>query len=515
MILTVDELNRLDAIYRMFPAPRHIQHASAEAFAAVAQVLDATDRTQFLCAFASTHAVGAVQLFQTLSQRAIFYVNASLLSVNAAKKMFSSNFQSHGSQLRLEDDVYTERFAFALELLPLAGGHPRLISALAYEGARAASDPTEASRRSILVRALSQAGLTAGDFNQDIVFAALRGELLPSHAVITTAPVLNGASVLDGAITFDFLTQRGYYQYVHNSVCASVPVIAPMRLELFALKEIYPWCKRLTTILEQRHTYQDFEKQVLHLLALHLEIAAEVQAKLPILEFFGRQRMLPARSKIFNEDACIPLLNKRVLVKKCKHFSDLATQVPQVKEDELWVVSFENRNEPGFDVVLLYKVGKVLFSVCLEMKSQVGATDHNMTYNILSAKFGEFQKQVTKFSKLQRGTLLFHSHLLCLWLYFSLPSCLRKNKKVSLLVISVNRSGIQAEAQAGKCVLGLHHSAHAGQKKFWRAHVRSSPPFPRPERFFRDARISFHKRVCDGARLAGALLHSLTPPRRG
>ncbi len=401
MILTVDELNRVDDIYRKLPAPGYLEHASVKVFAAVSAVLDKTERSQFLCAFASTHAVGAGQLFQTQSQRTIHYANCCLLDLEAAHKMLEENFLHHRQKLTLEESEAQERLRFTRELLPLAGGHPRLISALAYEGARATvSVWNHSARRDIMREALKTAGLKTDGWNADMVLAALRGKPLTANTVITTVPILDGVAVVGGSVTYDFLMQRGYYQYVHAGTTASVPVIAPMQMKLIALDDQYPWCKHLRTISEQQHCSTGFEQQVLYLVALQLEIAiADGIPELPILESFARKDTVPLRSKAFNEDACIPLSNKRVLIKKYKSFVALAADVSRLKHNELWLVWFETTNQPGFDVVLLYRVGQNLFPVCLEMKSQVGEKDINMEFDTLSDKFDKFQEQVTKFSK--------------------------------------------------------------------------------------------------------------------
>ena len=47
----------------------------------------------------------------------------------------------------------------------------------------------------------------------------------------------------------------------------------------------------------------------------------------------------------------------------------------------------------------MFKNDDQLFAVCLEMKSQVGKKDENMELDVLTLKFAEFEKQLSKFSK--------------------------------------------------------------------------------------------------------------------
>ena len=410
----MDDLNRLDAKFSQLKESK--RPGSASVYSAVAQVLETTRRSQFICAFTSSDAADGIRAFEPYPHRPIHYVNVRSLTPSESLRVFEAQFQYYATELRAEEfekklrkldptaqeearahelefqQGLKERRDFARGLIPLAGGHSRCIGALTNQGFMNSSVCDDNKRRAVLSAAAFEARLKTSDLTWSLVFAALRGEEI--HLV---TEICRGQS-------FKQLMQLGFYRYVESDVRYFVPTTAPLQLELFCRdcpESPLAWRKHLMSVLQASHGLKDFVAQVLHLIALQLEIGIfDNREPQSVFRFFSRGLTKPAVCTRFNEKATIPFQDRKITVKQAKDFVSLAMEIQNIGSNDLWLVSFSDDNQPGFDLVLLYMNDSQLFAVCLEIKSQVSEIDGPMDLKILNDKFNEFEEQLSEFSKL-------------------------------------------------------------------------------------------------------------------
>ena len=360
VILDVHELNRLDQVADMLEKYDEV-YPSLSVYFAVARLLDATTREQFICAFASTHVVDMPVTEAAQFHWPIHYVD--------------------------------------LRLAPLAGGHPRCLAALIHLGYSLGGVCDETLRRTILKLTAEKANFKVAGFMTDMIFAALRGFGVRLDPVIVKMD------------SFQLLAQCGYYQHIERGMGYFIPLLVPLQLETVCndLAKLGPsnvafWVSRVHSVLRARDGNTGFEPQMQQPIALHLEIGVyNNRPPQSVLKFFTRQGVSPSCCTHLNnnENAAISFARTKGCNQECQELCQLGKGYLSAWSSDLCVVSsFDDGTQPGFDGVLMYlnDDGK-LFAVCLEMNSQISDMDYLMDLTTLSDKFVKFEDQLALSSK--------------------------------------------------------------------------------------------------------------------